>query len=203
MIVVVTNIFLPGLILLVLVTAVYTVSHNWRIHQKRSEEAKSRDWRYTALGWRQILKPHFQLAGTTTTGEIWEMNRRWQNGQLLLVWQTYSARLPYGIVKISSRLSKSERDPSQFSIKLHLIQPPTKDWPDTYQIFTSHDQLAKPFIEPVVVKTLCQFSLWPEKGSLQKLVWHRDSLLIVCRFENGWEVLDRIVTLGTALMEGN
>ncbi|MCP4362438.1 MAG: hypothetical protein GY796_30905 [Chloroflexi bacterium] len=199
---IVTNIFIPGLILLALVTAVYTVSHNWRQHQERSQQAQLRGWRYAASDWRYFLKPHFQLAGTTPTGKIWEMNQRWQNGRLLFVWQTKSTRLPYGIIKILPSQFKLESAPSQFPMKLHLLQPFVKDWPDTLQIFTSHDQLAHTFFGPAIIKKLYPFPVWPERGSLQGLVWQQNTLLIVGHFENGWEVLDRIVALGTALIEG-
>lgn len=194
-----TTFLLIGLILIVVLIAGYTAVHNHNKYQERSQQASRRGWRYTPLNWTQLIKPQFKLAGRTDTGAIWELQRVWRGGQLLLNWETHSAPLPYGVVGILPALSTTL--PSTPPFKTYTLTATISSWPDTYQLFTSHDQLATFFFTEMITRLLQQYPAWPEKGAIDQLIWTKNSLYIVCLYKDDWKILERIVFLGTTLVD--
>ena len=187
------------LILIVMGIAAYTAVHNYHKYQERSQQAVRRGWRYTPLNWTQFIKPEFKLAGRTNTGAIWELQRVWRSGQLLLNWETHSATLPYGVVGILPAVSTTM--PRTPPYKTYPLAASLSSWPDTYQLFTSHDQLASFFFTEMITRILHEYPAWPEKGAIDQLIWMKSSLYIVCLYEDDWEILERIVTLGSTLVD--
>ena len=190
---------LVGLILIVLLIAGYTAVHNHSTYQKRSQKAARRGWRYTPLNWTQLIKPEFKLAGRTGSGTIWELQRFWRDGQLLLKWENHSASLPYGVVGILPIHITTL--PQTHPYKAYTLSATISSWPDAYQLFTSHDQLATFFYTEKITKIMRQYPPWPEKGAIDQLFWMNNSLYIVCLYEKDWDILERMVTLGSTLVD--
>lgn len=193
------TVLLAGLFLIVVALAGYTAVHNKRISQERTQKARERGWRYTPLNWTQLIKPEFKLAGRTHSGAIWELQRFWRDGKLLLNWQTHSASLPYGVVGILP--VQTSALPATSPFKTYTVSASIPAWPETYQLFTSHNRLAHLFFTEPISRLLQQYPVWPEKGSLEQLIWVQKSLSIVCLYEDDWDVLERIVALGSTLVE--
>ncbi|VAW42742.1 hypothetical protein MNBD_CHLOROFLEXI01-3216 [hydrothermal vent metagenome] len=203
------QILIVGLFLIVVVIAGFTAVSNWRTHQEWRREATQRGWRYTTVRWKQFAKPSYRIAGTTANGIVWELHRSMHKGQLRFSWQTNDAHLPYGTLAMfpmgSKQLAPVKTEGPLYNNLEPLKQkampakPPT--WPDKYLIFASHNQLAAHLLLESVANVLNQYPDWPQNGSLEKLTWNPNRLFIVCLYKNEWTALDKLVALGTALVQ--
>ncbi len=188
-----------GLFLVVVGIGGYTAVNNWRTHHEWQQEAVRRGWRYTTVGWRRIRKPHYRIAGTTNNNIVWELNRYWHKGKLYFSWQANKTPLPYGMLAIVPKGGHPPQNSPQ--LKKKSMSEKLPKWPDNYVVYTLHDQLAIRFFSEPVADLLHQYPEWPQNGSLEKLIWKPNGLHIVCLYENGWEAMDRTVTLGTTLVQ--
>ena len=196
------QILIAGLFLIVVTIGGYTAVNNWRIHQEWQREATQRGWRYTTVRWKQFFsKPSYRIAGTTTNGIVWELHRPMDKGQLRISWHTHKAHLPYGTLTIFPEGSKRPLSNNLVPLKQKTMSAKLPTWPGNYLIFTSHTQLATRSFSESVANLLQQYPEWPQNGSLEKLIWRPNSLSIVCLYQNGWTTIDRMVTLGTTLVQ--
>lgn len=190
-----------GLILIAVGIGGYTAVKNWRTHHEWQQEATRRGWRYTTVGWHQIRKPNYRVAGTTRNNTVWELNRYWRKGKLYFSWQANTTELLYGILVIVPEGGRLPVNSPQLKKKnMSAILP---EWPDTYLVYTTHDQLAVRFFSKPIATLLRQYPKWPQNGSLEKLIWKPNEIHIVCLYENGWAAMDKTVALGTMLMQIN
>jgi hypothetical protein len=197
------QLILVGLLLLALMTAVYTAVSNQRRHKKRAQQANERGWRYAPGGWQPIFKTNYRLTGSTMRGVVWELDRVWRNGRLEFIWRAENAPLPYGAVVVLPVQMEESPDPLVAPFKLHRIRPLPPNWPPDYELFATHNALAQRWFGTAVTDILRQYPPWPQPGSLGRIVWRKKSLIIVGCYENDWAALDRIVALGEALANGN
>ena len=193
------QLILVVLLLLALLTGVYTAVTNQRRHKERARQANERGWRYAPGGWQPIFKTNYRLTGSTMRGVIWELDRVWRDGQLEFIWQAENAPLPYGALVVLPAQAEVAPDPLVVPFRLHRIRPLPSGWPSDYELFATHNALAERCFGDTAVNILRQYSPWPQKGSLGRVVWRQKSLIIVGCYENDWAALDRIVALGTAL----
>ncbi len=196
------QLILAGLLLLALLTGVYTAVANQRRHKKRARQASERGWRYAPGGWQPIFKTNYRLTGSTMRGVIWELDRVWRDGRLEFVWQAQKAPLPYGALVVLPAQTEESPDHLVMPFKLHRIRPLPPNWPSDYELFATHNALAERCLGTAVIHILRQYPPWPQSGSLGRIVWQQKSLIIVGRYENDWAALDRIVALGEALTDG-
>jgi hypothetical protein len=166
-----------------------------------ARQAALKGWRTAAVSWRWLLRSTFHLAGMTTTGAVWEIERFWQNSQLLLRWRSYTRALPYGSIELVSKAAANPPDAKGGPLKRIVVRVP--DWPSDYQLYVSHDQLAQLVSKLAVMDHLRRLPSPPHSGALVKIVWQRESLTIVCTFSESWPHFENIVGLGNALLETN
>lgn len=196
------QLFLVVLFLLALLTAVYTAVTNQRRHKERAHQASERGWRYAPGGWQPLFKTNYRLTGSTIGSVVWELDRMWRNGRLAFIWQAGNAPLPYGALVVLPARTEEAPDPLVAPYKLHRIRPLPPGWPSDYELFATHNALVERCLGTAVIDILRQYPPWPQPGSLGRIVWRQKSLIIVGCYENDWAVLDRLVALGEALVNG-
>ena len=174
------------------------VGSNWLAARKIAQEAERRGWRYIMPKWIGWSRPTINIAGHTENGAIWELRRIKSARQIQYSWRTYSAPLPYGSIQIlPTGVDSSAGDQK---IKLREVCPNHAPWPAEFSLYTSHDQLAN-LIGPDLTDAMCRFPPHPQKGALAMIRWEDGVLTITCFYEEGWEVIDRLVAFGEAFLK--
>lgn len=162
-----------------------------------AREAAVRGWRAPAAGWGALLRTSFRLAGQTPGGAVWEMERFWHDGRLMVRWRAHTGSLPYGRIKV---LADSAEKKSESELMLVSFKPTTPGWPAGLNLWSTHQQLAQRIDRPAVIDCLNRFPTHPQSGSLEKIVWNQTLLLIDCLYADGWPALERVVALGAELL---
>jgi hypothetical protein len=195
-----TPIHAAGLLALVLIIPVYQGYRNWRAHQARQRMAVARQWRYSSRGWRANFKSTFSMAGSTPSGVIWQLKRVDSDRRLWLVWTAPTRLLPYGTLVILPR--HVDRLPAHLDkANLRQMEVGSQQWQMTYELLTTHDLLGQRFFNREIELALLDWPVWPASGALHDIVWQRHQLRIRCRLHTDPLCLEKIVILGTMLIE--
>ncbi len=189
-----------GLLALVLVIPIYQGVRNWREVRTRQQMAATRGWRYSEQGWKALFKSTYSMAGTTPNGTVWILKRVQRNKRWEFIWSSPNKLLPYGKLLI---LPREVMITSGYTAQANLRQTSygSKEWQAEYALLTTHDALGKRFFNKEIELALLNWPRWPALGSLEKVDWSVGELVICGRHQKDWLALDRIVVLGTALIE--
>lgn len=189
-----------GLIALVTIIPIYQGFRNWRENGLRRQAATANGWRYTDRGWRSLFRPGYAMAGTTPNGTVWELGRVQQGRTYYFLWSSRTARLPYGTLVILPR-SITVLPEHARRLNLRTMSVGSDQWRSAYKLLATHDVLGQRFFNREIDLALLDWPRWPEPGSLEEVVWKRDGLTIRIRQKNDWSTLNRVIVLGTALVE--
>ncbi len=192
------TIYTAVLIALALIMPTYILITNWQRHRQRRQTAVSRGWRYSRFTWQIWFQTNYVVAGTTRTGEVWEVTQVRRNGQRYFRWATAGARLPYGRLYI---LPLSAPTTPDYLARPHLQPATDHSLPDNYLPLTTHRQLGRRYLTAEIALSLAPWPAWPRPGSLTEVTWHKEGLAIYGRYHDDWNTLSRLVALGTALIE--
>ncbi len=172
---------------------------NYRHHQAISREARQRRWRMVTSGWRTLFRPSFRLAGLTPGGVVWEMQRRWENGRMFLLWRSPTRSLPFGTLVVHQAESKLPAEMTADLLRPLVVDHP--GWPATYRAAATHAHLGHFLADSTVVDLLGQFGPSPPNSPLEQIVWERESLVIICPFAESWPLFEAVVVLGGRLID--
>ena len=191
---------IAGLLALVVILPIYQGYRNWREHRFRKMMADARGWRYTSQGWKVLIGSTYSMAGTTTSGIVWEVKQIKRTQQWTFAWSSRNRLLPYGMLAIYPRHATIglQRNGQK---NLRSLVVGSNMWQAEYVFMTTHDILAERCFSREVELALLNWPRWPAPGCLENVIWNRDELKISGRYHNDWLTLDRIVILGTALVE--
>lgn len=186
------SLFFVLLVLLLFATIGGSIWLNYTHNRRWYQEATKRGWFYTQALWR---RRKYHLAGTTANGVVWELSRIERDEHFYYRWLTHSRPLPFGSLTILPRAKVTVSGQPSRSIAVGSAA-----WQARFAVFASHDQLAVRTVVPEVELELTDWPLWPELGSLERVVWNQHRLEIYGRFQRDWITLDRLVALGEALV---
>ncbi len=184
------------LLLIVLFSVVYFSYGQWHKHQQRKLVAEARGWRYQPQGWRSLWNNQYSIVGSTVTGIIWELRRIQVGRQLYLRWATENATLKHGFLQIWSQKSVSKNPLPAELLKHQVIGLGSKDWQKVYLPLTTHQFAAEKYVTPELEQAMLDWPRWPEPGALQKMSWQKNQLHIDSLYQDDWQSIERIVTLG-------
>lgn len=188
--------------LLTLVTAVPVFQgwRNWYGHKLRRQAAEANGWRYTRPGLRTYFSSAYSMAGTSPSGFVWHFRRLQRERQWFYEWSSQNNLLPFGAFIIQPRsattLPWKERFPH-----LRPVTVGSHSWREAYKVLVTHDILSERFFSHEVELALSHWPGWPKQGALEKIVWEPDALSICVRYKIDWPTIDRVIILGTALVE--
>jgi len=195
------NILLTILVGLAIAISIYLGFSRWQRHLQRQRGTAKRGWRYTNSLFHSLFRTNYVIAGQIPARSIWEMRRTHKRGLLLFVWTTSDARLPYGLIRILPRRAAVNHS-GQPAIQLAVWQ--NKSWQQPilsdYVVLTSHQQLGERFLTQEVALALSHWPEWPLPGALEEVTWDPHILEIQVRYFDDWATVDRLVALGTALV---
>lgn len=154
--------------------------------------AEQRGWRFQQRRWGRW---HYRLAGTTVQGAVWEMYRVQQGGVFLFRWRTFDKRLPYGKLLLLPQGAEVQPEGMQRVLLGDGV------WQTRFVLLATHQLLGERYVTGAVRQVLAAWPLWPQPGALESVVWDAGGLVINGRFHDNWETIDRMVALGTALLE--
>lgn len=161
-------------------------------------EARKRGWRFQPQPWWRRWRRQYRLAGTTPQGAVWELRRVQRSGVFLFRWVTYDKPLPYGSLLLLPQ-ARALAEPKQRD--LQPVQLEDVSWQARFLLLATHQRLGERYVGVAVRHFLHMWPLWPQVGALEDVQWNQTRLLINGRFDRNWETIDRIVALGTALVE--
>jgi hypothetical protein len=183
-----------------LVIPVYLGFRNWRENKARQQMAQANGWRYSRRGWKGVFEPVYSIAGTTPGGIVWELTRVQRNRQWFFLWSARKPLLPYGILMIRPREAAVW---PEVDLQHNLRQVTIGDeaWQKGYVLLATHEVLGERFFNREAELLFMNWPSWPAPAALEGLVWTREQLSIWVRHHNDWLSLDRIVNVGTTLVE--
>lgn len=189
------------LLALLLVLPIFQGIKNWRENRLRQRTADAYGWRYWNRGWnRVLLRPSYEIAGTTPEGVVWELRRVQRKRQLYFVWSSLQRLLPYGALIIRPRQAGA-RASNRMKEGAHQVEVGSERWQSEYVMWTTHTMLAQKYFNQEVELAMTDWPQWPAPGSLEEIIWDRERLVIRVRQHNDWFALNQIVVLGTALVD--
>jgi hypothetical protein len=181
--------------------SLYLGASSWQAHQHRQQATAVRGWRYRSNPLKLMFQGGYIIAGTVSSGAIWEMRRIKDKGFLFFYWATTDARLPYGLLRILPRRASVTQHTHP---ELRLVIWHTDRWQHPaladYIILTSHQHLGELSLSPEVALALSHWPEWPLPGSLEEINWSHDGLTIQVRYFDDWTTADRLVGLGATLV---
>ena len=162
-------------------------------------EAGKRGWRFQSQPWWRRWRRQYRLAGTTAQGAVWELRREQRGGVFLFRWVTYDKPLPYGTLLLLPQ-ARALAEPERHGLQRVLMGD--RVWQTRFLLLSTHQLLGERHITPMVQEMLAGWPFWPQAGALEEVRWEGGVLVINGRFDRNWATIDRIVALGTALVEG-
>jgi hypothetical protein len=189
-----------GLLTLVMIIPTYQGIRNWRENGLRRQAAMANGWRFTDRGWRSLFRSTYSMAGTAPNGAVWEFGRVQKGRQYYFVWSSRNVHLPYGTLVILPRgVAVLPAHTKRLSLRSMAVG--SDEWRVAYKLLATHDLLGQRYFSREIELALLEWPRWPEPGAMEEIVWRRDGLFIRVRHKNDWMTINRIVVLGTTLVE--
>lgn len=189
-----------GLLALVTIIPLLQGIKNWRENRWRRHMADAHGWRHSNRGWKSLLGPDYTVAGTTPAGIVWEVRRIQQQRHWFLLWSSRHRLLPYGKMCIRPRQGDKWADWAKRE-KIHRVTVGSPRWQNQYVLWATHDMLGQRYFNQEAELAMMRWPHWPSPGALEDITWNPDWVVIRVRHHKDWSVLNRIVVLGTALVD--
>ncbi len=192
--------YIMGLIILVTVIPAYRGWNCWQEHKSRRQAVESNGWRYSDRGWRMFFSSTYSLAGTTPHGVVWHFRRIQKGQQWLFLWSANNSLLPYGTFRIQPRKAAALLQEDAYQHLRHVAAG-SPGWRESYSLTVTHNVLGDRFFSAEVEDALSDWPNWPDLGALEEVIWTKKELVVRARYKNDWPTVNRVVFLGTALVE--
>jgi hypothetical protein len=196
---------LPTLLLILslsgsIMAAAYLSWRNWNRHKQQRVLAEKRGWQYAVGGIRALWQRKLTITGTTPTGVRWQLKQLRRYQQAFFEWHTKDVTLPYGTLVLKpAHPAAPKRWLSNQALRPYPI--PSELWNSEFVLLVTHNSLGQRYFTTQTERAMRKWPRWPAPGSLEEVIWNKQGLTVLGRSAAGWELLERLVTLGTIMAD--
>lgn len=192
--------FLTTALLGSVIAAAYLSWRNWNRHKQQRILAEKRGWQYAVGGIRALWQRKLAITGTTPTGVKWQLKQLRRYQQAFFEWHTKDIMLPYGTLVLKpAHPAAPKRLLSNQALRPYPI--PGELWNSEFVLLVTHNSLGERYFTAQTKRAMRTWPRWPAPGSLEEVIWNTQELTILGRSAAGWELLERLVTLGTIMAD--
>ncbi|GAB4273356.1 MAG: hypothetical protein Kow0080_20860 [Candidatus Promineifilaceae bacterium] len=180
--------------------AAYLGWRNWTRHKQQRILAEKRGWHYAVTGLPALWRRKLTITGTTPTGVHWQLKQLRRYQQAFFEWRTQDVTLPYGTLVLKpAHPAAPKRLLSNQTLRPYPV--PSELWNSEFVLLVSHNSLGQRYFTAQTEYAMRKWPRWPTPGSLEEVIWNKNGLTVLGRSAAGWELLERLVTLGTIMAE--